>query len=298
MRGTMFPYFYLIILMFISTLASAQTKTDINCLSGFQSIKDDNGQVWKLMNESCPIGQQMWSKKPDKDDGVFWVQCGVFSRFPEPWFVSILNKSISQQKIVLKVEGDKYRCLAGPFYGYSQAKKTANEFRKYEVLKAAFLRNMSIDISIPSSLLIQKQETLKLSTDTPIKHANKSLVTEKISEVQYDTLPIDSSFERDYFEVAGLLSPKPFPHELTYVSEDRLWWRATLDEANRVCKNDGMKLISLAKLNHLINDEKLKSQLPDRLPFWVSEQHAYDIAMRLPMDLISRSALYVLCDKA
>lgn len=296
--------------MLLPITAFASVEPDTQCLSEFQQAWDKD-RVWYLMDESCPIGKGVWSQEPTEDAGIFWVQCGMLTQLPKAWFAALLKESVSDDEIVLKMEDSNFRCLLGPFYSYNKAKKVKDELRVHSQLKTAFIRDVSF-IGKPVKMAKEKkQKTEMLLTppviskpmvteavvinDVPISHSTENVVTNIIEE-EYDALPEDMKLKRDYFEVAGLRSPKPQLNELHYFSDDRLWLRATLNQANSACENDGMKLVSAKKLRALATVDKTRKQLPNRLPFWVQEQHAFDLSMMIPMDLTAKSALYVLCE--
>lgn len=286
------------LMLFISMLLPMATKaavvSDDACLTSFQQAWDKK-QVWYVMDASCPVGEGLWNRIPDQDDGVFWVQCAMLSQFPEPWLGNLLKKTVSEQQIVLKPEGKQYRCLVGPFYRYSQAKTVVESLRKQTELKSAFIRRVSSTL-LTSQSVVMNTEQSKLPTNAlPAEHATESVVT-TIDEAKYDAVPINTADKRYYFDVAGMVSPKPRLDELNYTSQDHTWWRATLEEANQACENNGMKLISMSSLKALAGSEQTRKQLPGRLPFWVDEQTAFDLTMMLPMKLTEKSALFVLCE--
>ena len=284
--------FFALILIPISAF-SAQSKNK-ECLSEFQQAWDNN-RVWHMMKESCPIGKALWSQEPNNDKGIFWIQCGVLAHLPESWFSDLLTKNLPNEKIVLKPEEGHFRCLAGPFYSFEKAKKVKEEFQKHAQLKDAFIRDVSFFETPLSPIENNKKILLEPTPPPPSVHATNNVVTQ-IYNPEYSMLPVKKKHARDYFNVAGVLSPRPHSNELQYASDDKLWWRATLNEAKNACKNDGMRLISTAKLKALANTENTKAQLPNRLPFWVQEERAFDLTMKLPLDLTPNSALYVLCE--
>ena len=103
--------------------------------------------------------------------------------------------------------------------------------------------------------------------------------------------------DRKFIEIEGLYSPEPYVDELHHIEEQKAWLRASLPEANAICKKDGMHLASIDKLRQIANSKDQRMHFPKRLPFWVSEQKAYDMAMMVPIKLTENSALYVMCEK-
>lgn len=297
-------------LMLMPMATQAAVDSNLACLSDFKQAVDKQ-QVWNIMDPSCPTGEGLWSQIPTQDEGVFFVQCAFINHFPETWLAKLLKKTVSEKQIILKIEDDKFRCLVGPFYRYSKAKNVMASLHQNAALKSAFIRDLSSHYSMPTPVAIPISSTatsIGATSNTaidktaqpldplPVSHSTKNIVT-TISEEKDDLLPASTpGLKRYYFKVAGLLSPKPQLYEPSYITDEYTWWRATLDEANNTCKKNGMTLISTAKLKSLATNEQTKKLLPNRLPFWVAEQGAFDVMTMQSMKLSSGSLLFVLCE--
>ncbi|WP_152442336.1 SPOR domain-containing protein [Grimontia indica] len=230
-------------------------------------------QGWQVVDQSCRVGAGLWSKRPIKNEGRFWVQCGVVSQLPKPWFKKEVEAVLMQDKLVFRQEGNQYRCLVGPFERYSEAEIVKDVMKQRKVFASAFIRDIS-----------QPEKATKLSqSDKPKK---KTVL--KASK--------PAKTERRYIDVGSLKSPMPKVNEPRYSAKQNIWWRATLREANQACRQDGMKLVSELTLKTLSSTPDWKSTYPSRLPYWVAEMRAFDVVMGLSMPLSLESALLVLCE--
>lgn len=230
-------------------------------------------QGWQVVDQSCHVGAGLWSKRPIKNEGRFWVQCGVVSQLPEPWFKKEVEAVLMQDKLVFRQEGNQYRCLVGPFERYSEAEIVKDVMKQRKVFASAFIRDIS-----------QPEKATKLSQSSKPK---KTAVV-KASK--------PAKTERRYIDVGSLKSPMPEVNEPRYSAKQNVWWRATLREANQACRQDGMRLVSESTLKTLSSMPDWKSTYPSRLPYWVAEMRAFDVVMGLSMPLSLESALLVLCE--
>ncbi|KKD61552.1 hypothetical protein RN22_05365 [Grimontia sp. AD028] len=251
-------------LLCVFSFASAQAA------EACESVEKDG---WQVVEQSCKVGAGLWSKRPIKNEGRFWVQCGVVSQLPKPWFKKEVEAVLMQDKLVFRQEGNQYRCLVGPFERYSEAEIVKDVMKQRKVFASAFIRDIS-----------QPEKATKLSQSSKPK---KTAVV-KASK--------PAKTERRYIDVGSLKSPKPELNEPRYSAKQNVWWRATLREANQACRQDGMKLVSESTLKTLSSTPDWKSTYPSRLPYWVAEMRAFDVVMGLSMPLSLESALLVLCE--
>ncbi|USH02513.1 SPOR domain-containing protein [Grimontia kaedaensis] len=228
---------------------------------------------WQVVDQSCQVGSGLWSKRPIRNDGRFWVQCGVVSQLPKPWFAKEIEAVLMRDKLVFREEGDKYRCLVGPFERYSEAEIVKDVMTQRKVFASAFIR----DVSLPEN--------------TPKVSKPKVKVPETSKR-----MPVKAT--RQYIDVGALKSPMPEIGEPRYSDKQNVWWRATLKEANQACRQDGMTLVSESTLKTLSSMPDWKNTYPNRLPYWVSEMRAFDVTMGISMPLSLESALLVLCESS
>ncbi|WP_325891316.1 SPOR domain-containing protein [Grimontia sp. NTOU-MAR1] len=254
-------------LLGVLSLSSAKAKAADACSSVER-------QGWQVVEQSCQVGAGLWSKRPLKNEGRFWVQCGVVSQLPKPWFAKEIEAVLMQDKLVFRQEDDKYRCLVGPFERYPEAEIVKDVMTQRKVFASAFIR----DVSLP-------EQVAKVSQVD--KHKKKT-AAQKIAKPTQKL--------RRYIDVGELKSPMPEIGEPRYSDKQNTWWRATLKEANQVCHQDGMQLVSEAKLKALSSTSDWKNTYPSRLPYWVSEMRAFDVVMGISMPLTIESALLVLCE--
>ncbi|WP_231870179.1 SPOR domain-containing protein [Grimontia celer] len=254
--------------MFLGLFPWQSAKADSSC----QPVEKDG---WQVVDQSCQVGSGLWSKRPIRNDGRFWVQCGVVSQLPKPWFAKEIEAVLMQDKLVFREEGDKYRCLVGPFERYSEAEIVKDVMKQRKVFASAFIR----DVSLPENA----SKVSKPDKPSKVKAAKASKL-----------MPAKTT--RQYIDVGALKSPMPETGEPRYSDKQNVWWRATIKEANQACRQDGMTLVSESTLKALSSMPDWKNTYPSRLPYWVSEMRAFDVVMGISMPLSLESALLVLCE--
>ncbi len=294
----------LLILTFIGVVFFSHrvmASADLNeCLAQIQ--KTPEGSVsWNVIAKNCPVGEGLWDKPAKSANSQFWVQCGVTSALPKKWFHDLLTTIVSSNEIILRNEGGRYRCLLGPFSDYTRASAIKDAMRSDSTLSNAFIREVSgasltaktTPKPVPVPAITPPTPTLPTSTlkpPAPDISAPKQVTTPSNPK---PTLSNNNKrfSSRDFIKIEGLYSPEPYVDDLHHIEEHKAWLRASLPEANSICREDGMRLASLDKLRKIASDKSKRANFPKRLPLWVKEQKAYDMAMQVPIKLTEKSAL-------
>ena len=149
--------FFLSVGGFLLTIPSAQANDLDNCLAEKKQAWS-NKKSWHVMAGGCPIGDGLWDRAPKSAQSRFWVQCGVTSALPLPWFANLLENIVPNSQIILRDEGGRYRCLLGPYDQYDTALKVKNEMVKDKSLRNAFVR----EIQGQSSGASQRSTTVEM----------------------------------------------------------------------------------------------------------------------------------------
>lgn len=318
-----FIFFILTMGGFLSVNHVALANMDLEqCMHSAQAaIEQNNG--WQVIQPQCPIGDGLWDKAPAHQNSQFWIQCGVTGALPKPWFANELKKNVAADKIVLRREEGRYRCLLGPFSHHASVQNLKNSLKNNKHLKNAFIREVpaSMGSSLAAAatqaaparekrptpltkpeLSYQVQPTVIVS-DIAKKDDQVDALTEEVFERRPEKTQIPAKpkytaqSSREFIQIENLHSPEPYIDDLHHIEAQRAWLRASLPEANQICQRNGMSLVSINTLREIANSKVRREKLPKRLPFWVSEQKAYDMAMMVPIRLTENSALYVMCEK-
>ncbi|NGN99304.1 SPOR domain-containing protein [Grimontia sp. S25] len=219
---------------------------------------EKSSEGYSVVGESCPIGEGLWGRKPAKS-GAFWVQCGIYAELPEQ------NEAINGA--LYRKEGRQYRCLAGPFDSFGEAIETRNDLRAQAETADAFIRQVGYQPGVEKTVLKTKPASAK-----------KGLI-------------------RHQEQVLGFWAPKPKGMDTRYTINRRDWWRATYQEANNACLNNGKKLVSERSLRNAISTSRGVEALPDLYPYWLSNGQVYDIKLDMSFVAISDTlTLNVLCE--
>ncbi len=300
-----------------SSFAAAMTLEQ--CLSSVQQVMDQkNG--WQVMDSQCPIGNGLWDRAPKNENSQFWIQCGVTGSLPKAWFSDVLEKIVPKNKIVLRREEGRYRCLLGPFNSHAEVVQLKSNMRGNKHLESTFIREITgtnlTATSVarkPTSVIPKPLAQPSLNPAQPTLVVNKAIsqkddkadafaeaVFEREQQIKAEkakALKRAGSSTRQFIQIEDMYSPEPYVDDLHHIETQRAWLRASLPEANEICRRNGMSLVGLDKLRSIANNKTRRDKLPKRLPFWVKEQQAYDMAMMVPIRLTENSALYVLCEK-
>lgn len=101
---------------------------------------------WQQLNDQCDIGSGLWGKKPKPTKGSFWVQCNYSRSLPNKTFSEKVN-TLFPGKTYLVKEGNKFRCLVGPYPAYSHALKAKKRFADQQITNT-FIRQTTNTIKI------------------------------------------------------------------------------------------------------------------------------------------------------
>ncbi len=313
--------FFILALGGLLTLKSsfAVAMTLEQCLSSVQQVTAQN-KGWQVMDSQCPIGNGLWDRAPKNENSQFWIQCGVTGSLPKAWFSNVLEKIVPKNKIVLRREEGRYRCLLGPFNSHTEVVQLKSSMQGNKHLESTFIREItgansatSYATKKPASVIPKPLTQSSSNTVQPTLVVNKvasqkddkadafaEAVFEREQQIKAEkakALKRAGSPSRQFIQIEDMYSPEPYVDDLHHIEEQRAWLRASLPEANEICRRNGMSLVALDKLRSIANNKARRDKLPKRLPFWVKEQQAYDMAMMVPIRLTENSALYVLCEK-
>ncbi|CZF84306.1 Sporulation related domain protein [Grimontia celer] len=239
---------------FLVFCSSAFASSDINklCLSSTSPEGD------QIVGKNCPIGEGLWGRKPAKN-GAFWVQCGIYSEIPD--------KNGKANEVLYRKEGSQYRCLAGPYDSFVDAKNARDNLRTSSEMSDAFIRQIGFKPSIK-----------KRSSKTTVQASKSGIV-------------------RQQEQVLGFWAPKPQGMDARYTVNRRDWWRATYEDASNACRQKGRKLVSAGSLRKAIARQRSSDELPALYPYWLGNGHVYDIKLDMSFVAISDTlTLNVLCE--
>ncbi|WP_325891318.1 SPOR domain-containing protein [Grimontia sp. NTOU-MAR1] len=254
MRSRRFSILNIFLLSILLPSSSAFALSNINGLC----LGSTSPEGYKIVDESCPIGDGLWGRKPSKK-GALWVQCGIYAELPEKGEVA--NGALYRK------EGDQYRCLAGPFASFGEAINARDKLRTHSETADAFIRQVGLKASK------QKQ---------PSNHSSRAS---------------KNSVVRQHEQVLGLWTPKPQGMDARYTVNRQDWWRATYQDANNACRQAGRTLVTARSIRKALLKQQGADALPDIYPYWLGNGHVYDIKLDMSFLAISDTlTLNVLCE--
>lgn len=251
-----------ITLFFISFSVYAKSDLDGQC----QSISVENGL--RLVTEACPVGEGLWGRKPAKNGGHFWVQCGIY---PEG-SLGEKRRAIEQAldnaaPLVFRQEPSQLRCLVGPFEHHHMAFQTRNLLRQLPLTADAFIRQV----------------------DYPKARKTKPKAAPSSAR--------QSQSARTLTQVAGLWTLQPKGDDARYTRGRQDWWRATFDDAQQACRDAGKQLVSEKEIRRAVEQSGKQGALPNTIPYWLNSGKVYDIKLDMAFVAITDTlTLNVLCE--
>ncbi len=101
--------------MFIVTVIGSYSAVAADASKYVCEAKQNSNSELPLLSAECPIGNGLWgSNRPVKDDGFFWIQCGLMSKPMSLSIAKSLYGKISTD-VWMKPEDKGFRCLVGPY---------------------------------------------------------------------------------------------------------------------------------------------------------------------------------------
>lgn len=238
-----------------------------------------------LLESNCPIGKGLWGKKSPSDKKQnFWIQCGLLAK---P--LTVQQAQPIQQKIrahvLLKPEGRQYRCLIGPYSNFTNVSQDLKRVKQLADYRQAFIRVVTLGeadpamaptpartakaaVSQPAAPVVQssaaKPSSVK-TTSSATKPATSASTTRKPTTGE----PIVKKRE---LTLAGREFIVPYikdnRHEF-YMEYGQPWNRLDFQEAEVVCQQMKMRLVTGEEFKTLLSSKEMeRQQWPLQLPYW------------------------------
>jgi len=269
--------------------------------------KQNSDTELPVLSKNCPIGQGLWGATPIVDDGLFWIQCGLFNDAKTIKQALPIYNVISTD-VWLKSEANGYRCLVGPYEKFSVAQTDLTRVKRLDSYKESFIRNATTKMS--PSMMVEKAKEVskpkeKVSTslvapvlvDTikpKLMSKPQAKVTEKVLE-SGDTVVArrDVKIGEKYYAIPYLMDGD----EQYYMEYGIAWNRLGYERAVEVCRSQQMRLPSGEEWKTLIDSQIMsKKQWPLHLPYWGEGKHGLFTSGKVNQ-LKGTSLLNVVCVK-
>lgn len=272
-----------------------------------------------ILDSSCPIGVGLWGKQqPKLDDGMFWIQCGVYSKQLSVEQAKVLYKVISTD-VWLHLDANSYRCLIGPYFSFSTAQQELRRVKEISVYNNAVLRqvkNHQGEILLPPTprpvvspkAPVVKTSTQKPSVSAPIVNSEKTPSSAPSSTLQSFNIPPSSSSVssvqatiRRQTQVGSLSFVVPYKRsrELSFYMEyQQAWNRLSYSDAKKMCESLNMMLVNKSQWEMLRATGIIeKERWPYLLPYWGSDTMGLFPSDGSVKSLKESSLLNVICVK-
>lgn len=271
-----------------------------------------------VLSADCPIGNGIWGASPQVDDGLFWIQCGLFKEAQTIKQVQPIYNVISTD-VWVKAEEKGYRCLIGPYEKYSAANTDLLNLKKLRSYKDSFIRNATSGDSAalakpkankpakkPAKKSPKKAPKVKsnaaaaavtagaTSTEPKVMSPKKEIVAEKKGKSEETVVARrDVKIGDKYYVIPFLMDG----YDQFYMEYGIAWNRLNYERAMEVCQSQKMNLPSAEEWKMLIDSQVMsKKQWPLHLPYWGQDKQGLFTSGKVTQ-LTGTSLLNVVCVK-
>ncbi len=212
--------------------------------------KQSSKNALPVLSHDCPVGEGLWGKTPDSEQGVFWIQCGL-SGIPMSFKRMQPIYSKISKAVFLKQEQDRYRCLVGPYITFSAAKSDLMKVRQLKAYKKAFIRDASSDN--------------KLEPIVPATNSSPKVADIASPKPQKPVIRRQAKIGGSYFLIPFIMAKGG----QYYMEHGTVWSRLSYDRALDACRSQQMRL-PVAEEWQMLWSSKLMSdkRWPLQLPYW------------------------------
>ncbi|WP_232323293.1 SPOR domain-containing protein [Photobacterium sp. J15] len=299
-----------VIAMLSSSNAIASEQYTAQC----QIERTDSG--WQFLNPQCDIGKGLWGRKPDERESSFWLQCNYSKSLPSKNLTKAINRLFPHNSYLVP-DGDKYRCLIGPFDDQRLAEEAQNQLTRFNFDKA-FIRQTANKITVtgkaglitplPAKILKPRQPEViakaepKKQAEPPIqktqpkanptaqtpKPVKQEAETDKRSVLVENRVILNSSIYS--FTFNNLKYHLPMTINSTeemppmFVREQNIYWsKVNFTTAESWCKRFGLRLPTIAELQYLHTHGQhylLRHRWPIKANYWSNTLNTYSGEIR------------------
>lgn len=273
------------VLVVIATVIGSYSAIAADANKYVCEAKQNSNSELPLLSGECPIGNGLWgSSRPAKDDGFYWVQCGLMSKPMSLAIAKSLYSKISTD-VWMKPEDKGFRCLIGPYESYAVAKKELKQVQTLKSYKKAFIRSVGNEITKPKSTMKPKKKpspakapvakvvpkktkvvppTPKRKAEPVSKVANSNQKIKKTSAGSI-VLRREAKIGDAYYAIPFLMEGNA-----QYYMEYGIGWnRLDYNQAKQVCESQQMRLVNTKEWRALINSTVMvNKQWPIHVPYW------------------------------
>jgi hypothetical protein len=276
--------------------------------------KQNSKDELPVLSQDCPVGSGIWGEEPADDDGLFWIQCGLFSEAHTMKRAQPIYNVISTD-VWVKPEKKGYRCLVGPYEKYSAAKADLENIQTLSSYKKSFIRNASSPsvatkepkkaAPTPVAKATPKPKTSPAAAaiapvvDNPVE--KPSTPAKKVSaEPEKETMVAETVVARRDAKIGDKYYAIPFlmdGYDQFYMEYGIAWNRLNYERATEVCQSQKMRLPSSEEWKTLIDSQVMsKKQWPLHLPYWGDDKQGLFTSGKVTQ-LTGTSLLNVVCVK-
>lgn len=305
-------------LAFASTgvMAATDANNDYIC-----EAKQSSNSELPVLSRECPIGNGLWGKTPKQKSGLFWIQCGMFSKPVALAQAKSIYSKISTD-VWMKPESRGYRCLIGPYDAFDNASQDLKQLKTLKPYRQAFIRAVSKDSDKPATsgkamaAPVKQQVTKtppkpkakpkpvskpqpKPKAITPKKAApipvatTRPNSTAKKTDVGMMVVRRETKIGENYYAIPFLMEG----NEQYYMEYGIGWNRLNYEMAMQVCQSQGMRLLNDIEWRALINSGVMtKKQWPIHVPYWGEGKRGLFTSGKITQ-LTGTSLLNVVCIK-
>ncbi|MDB1122542.1 SPOR domain-containing protein [Vibrio algarum] len=279
--------------------------------------KQNSKNELPVLSQDCPVGSGVWGVAPAIDDGLFWIQCGLFNEPHTVKQAQVIYNAVTTD-VWVKPEKKGYRCLVGPYEKYSVAQKDLVNLKKVSAYKESFIRNASAPIKSPSNTsAVTKPATKQVPKKAAPKPKSspaaavlapvvdnpaqpKPTVKEAQTTAEKSTKPSETVVARRDAKIGDKYYAIPFlmdGYDQFYMEYGIAWNRLNYERAMQVCESQQMHLPTADDWKLLIDSQVMsKKQWPLHLPYWGDDKQGLFTSGKVTQ-LTGTSLLNVVCVK-
>ncbi|MGF1681214.1 SPOR domain-containing protein [Photobacterium minamisatsumaniensis] len=236
--------------IFLSSVPASLAKPQPNDILTCSATPLTSG--WQRLNEQCDIGTGLWGRDPQQHQGSFWLQCNYSQAIPAKKFSSSITGTFPASSYLIN-DGNKYRCLIGPFNNHTQAESAKVKLANIDV-KSTFIRQTQRPIVVEASakqlapILQAAAEEEQSPTTKTVPVSKQTLIEER---VVLDSAIYSFTFNNiKYYQPKNIQSDKTLPP--AFVKENEQYWsRTNIQSAGQWCERFGLRLPTYDELKHL-----------------------------------------------
>ncbi len=252
--------------------ATAAESNEVLC----DATQASNNEL-PMLAKSCPVGNGLWGRKPSNNEGLFWIQCGVFGQ-PLPLAKAKSLYSQISADVWMKPEDKGYRCLIGPYQDFTEAAKDLSAVKKQTAYKQSFIREVgtskqagskrpvakAVPAAKPKAQPKPQQKTKPQPASKPVSKPMPVVAEKNVSSDTPLAIRRTTELAGNTFSVVYAVDNKQF-----YMEHELPWNRMDYEQATSACNSLGMGLATEKQWKTLLDSKVMQQdKWPMHLPYW------------------------------